>query len=231
MTFAPGAAQRLTPHDLGRFPGPSLFDRLGRAVCAAASVPRKELYEAWEVARRTRRRCRGGRVIDVAGGRGLLAHAMLLLDDTSPGAIVVDPSPPPTAHVLADTLAAEWPRLHGRVRHLVAPFSADLVEAGDVVVSCHACGALTDDVLEAATAAGARVAVLPCCHDRTTCDAGPLDGWMPPDLAIDTLRALRLRSHGYSVVTQQIPRAITPKCRLLLGLPPNPSHPSRSESL
>ena len=63
VTFSHGAKDRLTHHDLGRFAGETLFDRLGRAVCAAGVLPRKELYEAWEVARRVRRRVRGGRVV------------------------------------------------------------------------------------------------------------------------------------------------------------------------
>jgi hypothetical protein len=89
--FAPGSRGRLTRYDLGRFPSETLFDRIGRAVCEAGCLPRKELYEAWEVARRARRLFRGGRVVDVAGGHGLLAAIMLLLDDSSPRAIVVDP--------------------------------------------------------------------------------------------------------------------------------------------
>ena len=54
----------LTPRDLGRFPSDTLFDRIARVVCRADCLPRKELYEAWEVARRVRRRFRGGRVVD-----------------------------------------------------------------------------------------------------------------------------------------------------------------------
>src|ERR671912_1986695 len=100
MHFSPGARGRLTNHDLGRFTGDTLFDRLGRVVCDVGRLPRKELYEAWEVARRVRRVCRGGRVRDVAGGHGLLAHVMLLLDDSSPGAVVVDPAPPPSSAAL-----------------------------------------------------------------------------------------------------------------------------------
>ena len=97
MTFSPGARSRLTAHDLARFPGDTLFDRIGRVVCRVGRLPRKELYEAWEVARRVRRWCRGGRVLDVAGGHGLLAHVMLLLDDASPQALVIDPAPPPAS--------------------------------------------------------------------------------------------------------------------------------------
>lgn len=219
MSFSVSARQRLTHYDLGRFAGDTLFDRLARAVCAAEVLPRKELYEAWEVARRTRRLCRGGRVVDVAGGHGLLAHVMLLLDDTSPAAHVVDPSPPPSAAALHQALTAAWPRLAGRVHTHAVPLEAFALEPGDVVVSSHACGALTDAVLDAALAAGAPVAVLPCCHDAATSAAGPLTGWMDAALAIDAVRAVRLEARGYRVRTQTIPAEVTPKNRLLIGLP------------
>jgi len=219
MRFDPGSDARLTPYDLGRFSGSTLFDRLGRAVCQAECLPRKELYEAWEVARRTRRRCRGGRVLDVAGGHGLLAFVLLLLDDTSPEALVVDPAPPPSGAAIARVLVDAWPRLAGRVRRVPAPLTPDLARPGDLVVSCHACGALTDRVLDAAIAARARVAVLPCCHDRATCNPGPLLGWMDLGLAVDAVRAQRLGSHGYRVWTQVIPDTITAKHRLLVGVP------------
>src|SRR6187401_2623313 len=96
MLFDPSSKDRLTDHDLARFPDDTLFHRLARAVCHAGCLPRKELFEAWETARRVRRVCRGGRVVDLGGGHGLLAHVLLLLDDTSPGALVVDPSLPPS---------------------------------------------------------------------------------------------------------------------------------------
>jgi hypothetical protein len=64
-----------------------------------------------------------------------------------------------------------------------------------------------------------RVAVLPCCHDLETCDAGDLQGWLDGSLAIDVMRAVRLRQHGYRVWTQTIDASITPKNRLLIGEP------------
>lgn len=219
MTFSTSAKTRLTRHDLDRFPSKSLFDRLARAVCEAGCLPRKELYEAWEVARRVRRLFRGGRVVDVAGGHGLLAHTMLLLDDSSPGGHVVDPSPPSSAPRLQEALTSAWPRLAGRVHWTAAALDAFRFEEGDVIVSSHACGSLTDFVLDHALAVHARVAVLPCCHDARTSDAGQLTGWVDPALAIDLLRAVRLKDNGYRVWTQTIPAAITPKNRLLIGEP------------
>lgn len=217
--FSPGARGRLTRYDLGRFPGETLFDRIGRAVCEAGCLPRKELYEAWEVARRARRLFRGGRVVDLAAGHGLLAHIMLLLDDGSPVAIAVDRQLPPSALKLHDALTQAWPKLVGRVELMAAEIEAVTLHAGDVVVSSHACGALTDVILARAAAARARVAVLPCCHHLASADAKTLAGWVDGALAIDIARAQRLEQQGYRIWTQTIAPGITPKARLLLARP------------
>jgi hypothetical protein len=217
VSFSAGSHNRLTTHDLGRFAGDTLFDRIGRVACQVGRLPRKELYEAWEVARRVRRLCRGGRVLDVAGGHGLLAHVMLMLDDSSPEAFVIDPAPPPSGRILHDAFVAAWPRLQGRVNVMPTGIREVAILPTDVVVSSHACGALTDWILDAAAAASACVAVLPCCHDHAECDAGALTGWLDGAMAIDATRAMRLASRGYRVRTQTIPREITPKNRLLIG--------------
>jgi hypothetical protein len=218
-SFAPSSRGRLTERDLGRFADDTLFDRLARAVCRAGCLPRKELYEAWEMARRVRRLFRGGRIVDLGAGHGLLGQAMLLLDDTSPSALVVDKAPAPSAAKIHEALTAAWPRLAGRVTFAAGSLDAVDLGSGDVVVSSHACGALTDRVLERASAARARVAVLPCCHDLDVCDSADLAGWLDPAVAIDVVRALRLRREGYRIWTQTIPEEITPKNRLLLGQP------------
>ena len=216
--FSRTSTNRLTSHDLGRFPGPSLFSALGRAACEAGCLPRKELFEAWEMARRVRRRFRGGRVVDLAGGHGLLAQALLLLDDSSPSAVVVDTALPASAARLHTALASAWPRLRGRVTFAAGDLDTIVVERDDLIVSCHACGRLTDRVLEQAMRARARVAVLPCCHD--VADAPPmLEAWMDSALALDVDRAQRLARADYDVWTQRIPSDITPKNRLLLGRP------------
>ena len=217
MAFAPSSRVKLTPRSVKHFTGETLFERVARAMCGADCLPRKELYESWEVARRARRRFRGGRVVDLACGHGLVAWLMLLLDDTSERALAVDTRIPESAAKVARAMEAAWPRLGGRIETVQARIMDVAVGPGDVVVSSHACGALTDDVLGKAIAAGARVAVLPCCHDERTCDAGGLGGWLDAPLAIDATRAARLRSAGYRVHTQHIPDAITPKNRLLIG--------------
>jgi hypothetical protein len=205
--------------DVGRFPDATLFHRLARAVCQAGCLPRKELYEAWEVARRVRRLFRGGRIVDLGAGHGLLAQAMLILDDSSATALVVDKALPRSSARLHQTLVEAWPRLSQRVAFVVGGIETVDIHPTDIVVSSHACGGLTDQVLQRAAAARARVAVLPCCHDLRTCDAGELSGWVDGPVAIDIVRALRLTQQRYRIWTQSIPASITPKNRLLIGQP------------
>jgi hypothetical protein len=219
MPFCLSSKGRLTDRDLERFPGTSLFDRLARAVCHAGCLPRKELYEAWEMARRIRRVFRDGRIVDLAAGHGLLAHVLLILDNSSPRALSVDTTRPRSSGRLHEVLVDRWPRLAGRVVFDEGPLESVALSEHDLVVSAHACGALADLVLDRASAVRARVAVLPCCHDLAINDAGSLSGWIDGPLAVDVMRAVRLEQRGYRVRTQTIPALITPKNRLLLGEP------------
>jgi len=216
---------RLNLHDLPRFEGQTLFAKLARTVCEAECLPRKELFEAWEVARRVRRRMRGGRVVDMAAGHGLLAWTMLLLDDSSPDAVCVDPDEPPSFVRLEAGLTARWPRLKGRVRYIDTDLEQVPLSSDDLVVCVHGCGPLTDRVLALACDAGARVAVLPCCHDVARSRTGRFEAWMPGPLAVDVERVHLLRERGYDVRLKTIPADITPMNRLILGWPsPDSAH-------
>jgi hypothetical protein len=215
----PSSRSWLSPRDLPRFAGATLFDRVAQVVCETHCLPRKELYESWAVARRVRRRLRGGRVVDLAAGHALTACLLLLLDDTSECALAIDTRLPGSAPRLIEALTTRWPRLQNRIQLQERDLDAVELVATDLVVSVHACGALTDRVLERAVSARARVAVLPCCHDEETCDTGGLLGWLDVGMAVDATRAQRLRQQGYHVHTQLIPREITPKNRLLIAEP------------
>ena len=155
---------------------------------------------------------------------------MLILDDSSPEALIVDATLPPSAAKVHKALVQVWPRLSGRVSFVASVLDRVEVLPTDLVVSSHACGALTDRVLGRAAAARARVAVLPCCHDLATCDAGELAGWVDAPVAIDIVRAVRLERQGYRIWTQTIPAAVTPQNRLLLGAP-SPCAPAPSVTI
>jgi hypothetical protein len=214
---------RLMPRHVSLFGKETLFDKIARSVCRAGTLPRKELYEAWETARRVRRRYKGGRVVDLACGHGLLAHIMLILDKTSDHALCIDRKLPDNAQKLSHALMTDWPRLLGKIHFKEMDIQDVRIYPEDVVVSAHACGALTDLVIDKAVGGNARVAVLPCCHNLKTCPTGNLTHWMESTLAVDVVRAMTLQSRGYEILTAKIPDAITPKNRLLMGHPASPS--------
>lgn len=226
MSFDPSSRSRLTSYDLKYFPGSTLFERIGRVLCEPCCVPRKELFESWEFAKRIRRRHHhhhaGNRVLDLACGHALVGHFLLLLDETLPSVLAVDKRIPPSAAKISAALVSAWPRLAGRVHIVEQQIDQVEVRADDLVVSAHACGALTDDILSKAIGASARVVVMPCCQSIGKNDRGGVDGWLDPDLAVDVTRAARLRAHGYTVHTQRIPSAITTKNRMLFGDPGPP---------
>lgn len=219
LKFSRSSRGRLTDRDLDRFPDETLFHRLARVVCHTGCLARKELYETWEMARRVRRLFRGGRIVDLCAGHGLLAQTLMILDDSSPTALAVDRILPLSSARLHEALVQAWPRLSGRITFTESPVERVELCSSDLVVSSHACGELTDRVLERAVRARARVAVLPCCHDLATSHAGDLSGWVAGPIAIDIARALRLEQAGYRVWAQTIPADITPQNRLLLGAP------------
>ena len=155
--------------------------------------------------------------MDLACGHGLLAHIMLILDDSSEIAIAVDKNIPVNAENLSKTLISAWPRLQNRIIYKNISIQEVDIQPDDIVVSAHACGTLTDLIIAKATEKLARIAVLPCCHDLRQSPTFRLEGWMDKTLAVDTVRAVELRAKGYKIITQNIPDEITPKNRLLMG--------------
>jgi len=210
---------RLNERHLDLFPGTTLFDKIARTVCRAGCLPRKELYESWEVARRVRRRFSGKRVLDLACGHGLLAQIMILLDDSIPEVVAVDSTMPKSAARLARTMQESWPRLEKRVRFIETDLIEIDTDQSDLLVSVHGCGILSDRIIDMAMSANAPVALLPCCHNLKNSETGNLEGWLEPTLAVDVVRAAKLRAVGYNVITQLIPGDITDKNRLLIATP------------
>jgi hypothetical protein len=210
---------RLNERHLDLFPGTTLFDKIARTVCRAGCLPRKELYESWEVARRIRRRFSSRRILDLACGHGLLAQIMILLDNSVPGALAVDKSIPASAGRLAEVMQETWPRLENRVRFIESELADVTIESNDLLVSVHGCGALSDRIIDMAITANVPVVLLPCCHDLKRSDTGNLEGWLEPTLAVDVIRGAKLQAAGYNVFTQLIPGDITEKNRLLMASP------------
>ena len=136
--FDVGSKNRLTPRDLDRFAADTVFDKVARAVCRAEVLPRKELYESWEVARRLHRRLRRRRrrrVVDLCCGHGLLGALLLILDSELDSGQGSDRAPPPSSSSLLQELHRDFSFSYDVV---AGDIDDVVVSREDVVVSAHA---------------------------------------------------------------------------------------------
>ncbi len=219
----PGSRNKLKRSHARHYPGPGLVDEIGRALCKAECLPRKELHEAYEVSRLVTERFSAGgsrvsgRVLALCAGFGVLGQVMLLVDDNITEVIAADPWLAKNHPRVHTALVAAFPRLQNRVEFALTPLAKVEIEPGDLVVSAHACGSLTDDVIDRAVDANARLAVMPCCH--RTRGRADLVGSANPALALDESRVEQLRARGYEVWMERIPEEVSPMNRLILGQP------------
>ena len=125
-TFRVGSRSKLTPRDAPHFASlPPLLGEVADAVSSAACLPRKELFEAWEVATRIDAAFpSASRVADLAAGHGLLSWMLLLLARSrghARTAVCVDATMPPSSEALATCFLDAWPELEPSWDYVEAP--------------------------------------------------------------------------------------------------------------
>ena len=231
-----GSRTKLRPMHMPLFDvhHPPLLAEVGRAVCTAEVLPRKELYEAWEVATRVDAAFpMADRVADLAAGHGLLAWLLLLLArdrGCRRTAVCVDVRMPVSADTLAGAITRRFPEVASDLHYVEGGIEAIEPSPAVLLTAIHACGPLSDDVLHAALGGGAAVALLPCCHSlhkqRLVTESDPAYEALAASAAergmscaLDDARLGKMVSHGYDTRQLYISSAITPYNRLLLGAP------------
>ena len=235
---AVGSRSKLNPADAARFDGSTLFGSLAGAVCEAGVLPRKELFECWEVASALHESFPNTqRVADLAAGHGLLAWVLALLASSEGGgggvartAVCVDVAKPKSAEALGAAITASFPWLDGAVEYVEGSIDSVEDSSGEtLIVGVHACGILSDRVMDVAMrgANPSPIALLPCCHSLRThtrlLEDNTVEGGsqiaaelrdaartLGDSAAIDAFRLERLRRRGYTVEERFIPREITP---------------------
>lgn len=147
--------------------------------------------------------------------------------------MLVDQTEPPSHQILRTMLAEVCPWLSKGASVRFAAESLDSFEeataqdepgihittAVTLAISTHACGSLTDQVLQFAVQQGAcGIAVMPCCYTGT--DKGAPYGVkraLGVSWAADIRRSFFLTEHGYHSDFATIPSEITPMNRILVG--------------
>ena len=232
MRMPPVVASRLRAADARHFAGNDAYNRVARATCRAdAAIARKELPECWAMATRIHDEFWRSasepprRVVDVAAGHGLLGWFLLALccgQARAPLPVVyaVDERMPASAGKLRDSFGAAFPRLRAQHRYVVGD-ARDVAATSDTLVAgLHACGGLSDIVIDVALEGSSALALVPCCHSTKISHDAAAAANVGLDEAIDAARARRLAAAGWAVERDVLcSREITPKNGLILARP------------
>jgi len=238
------ARKKLKPRHTSLFDSSTLFDEFSTVICQSGSMPRKEVFETWGAALYIHARFGSvRRICDTAAGHGLLAWALLVLDDADKTkneneerpltALCVDRRMPQSAEAIQSAMERRWPHLAERFDFVEGSLEQLQPHPTCLLASVHACGGLSDLLVASAAKTGAPIALVPCCHSRkklvNTSEYAReaydsiMNSEKVPDLAerLDEARELALNNAGFDVTSVFLPKIFTAKNRLIMASPPN----------
>jgi hypothetical protein len=214
----------------------SLFDELAIVACETGAVPRKELLETFCAATFIHAKFPSvRRIADLAAGHGLLSWFLLALDP-SRTAICVDKRIPASAEKISLAMLKRFPQLESQWSYVQADLSVVEAHSSTLLTSVHACGSLTDFLIDIAIPARAPLAVVPCCHtvyahkgykphvlsgmdgDTVAALVAHKDPTTTIGDIVDEIRCVTLEKAGYQMEEAMLPEVFTKRNRLLLGV-------------
>mmetsp|Transcript_32907 Transcript_32907/g.68583 ORF Transcript_32907/g.68583 Transcript_32907/m.68583 type:complete len:526 (-) Transcript_32907:1926-3503(-) len=240
------------------------FHQLGSIVCETGVVSRKEFLETFAAAalildcyyvtsnNKTNQELQPPprRIADLAAGHGLLAWFLLVMASSSSSStmsspisvICVDRCIPPAAEIIATAMMQQFPHLQKHYTYVQGDLRQVQAHSSCLLVSVHACGSLTDHIVEMALATQSSMAVVPCCHSVKRGNyqphvLSPISYEQVVELVeqrktemvsnkheavanvVDEVRCQTLSQAHYRVETRQLPASFTGRNRLLLAWP------------
>lgn len=167
------------------------------------------------------------RVLDICAGKGLLSF-LLLYNGIARESFMVDKKKPFRFRRL-EKLFYNYSLNYTYTEEDI--FSEDYViknNGNSLVVAIHACGNLTDRIIELSLKQTLPFAIMPCCH-RTIERSIRYQLRNPPDPRLklykrkedyfDLLRQRYIEEHGWSCYIREIDEKITPRNKIIIASP------------
>ncbi len=173
-------------------------------------------------------------VNDLCSGHGLTG--MIFAACNPPGrlkasmrVLLVDQSEPQSHSILRNLISEVCPWVNQDTVQFVEADLDDYVaktlssnvatDEASIIISTHACGSLTDDVIRfGIESQAASVSVMPCCYTGTAKGAPyGVQRMLGVSLSADIRRSFLLQESGYHVDFAAVPKAITPMNRLIVA--------------
>jgi len=205
------------------FGSDSLQDTLIRAIAEQRILSIKEVMETFEFFARTRKTTKAACVADLCCGHGLLGLLFAVFERKVARVVLLDKLEPESRAKLIAVVAGVAPWVTEKIHSHEAKLDAaqDLLPQQCSIVSAHACGVLSDQCIDIAIQIEGRLAILPCCYPKASCNAPPaVQTAFGLNAAYDIDRTYQLTSAGYLVRWMEIPKVITPMNRILIARKP-----------
>lgn len=162
------------------------------------------------------------RIVNLCAGNSLLAW-YFLMGGVTEEALSIDLKSTKKYQTLRDLIKKVRPDLDAMHTFLERDiYDSELgIQADDFILGLHACGNLTDRVIEIAVETGASFAIVPCCYRPDRQLLRPQQYKIPQDKSreevVDLLRAEYVSEKGREVSLREIKSFPSPMNRLLLS--------------
>ena len=189
-------------------------DRNIWVTACTLGIREKEIRESFDFTDRVHELTKGKRVLEIGCGHGLVGS--ILIEKGYAKTVTMLDKRITKANSKIISALNNHTRLFFNLKDAADPSALENLEF-DAVIGVHACGDLTDTLIDIAIRKGASVAVATCCMDKLRNPKMRKYLQIYGELGVEIKRVQKLMDAGYEVSVRSLKSSITPKNRIIMG--------------